>query len=91
MNTGLFVLGVAFLLIGLIMYGYNQVINGLNFSPPNNSPDRPYSSAGIIILVAGLLIIVLSAVTPVTKKKIITNREVSEKPKKKVVIREEIT
>jgi hypothetical protein len=88
MNKGFFVLGVAFLIVGVIMYAYTQSTEGLYFAPPLGVNDRPYATMGIVIIVLGLIVMVAGAFTPSVTRKIVTN-EVEHHPKRKVIVKEE--
>lgn len=90
MNAGLFILGVALLVLGLFMYGYTEAGDeGLYFGPPDGSPNRPYAPFGVVILIAGLLFMIISAVTPEVSRKTVSSTEVIERPKRKTVVHEE--
>ena len=89
MNTGLFVLGIALLVLGLIMFGYSRSTDGFYFAPPNSDYERPYAPIGVVVSILGLVLMIASVMVPVTTQRTVTNTEVMEHPKKKTVVREE--
>ncbi len=82
MNTGIFVLGLIILVLGIFAYGYSP--DGFSFA--FGGDDRPYYGLGILMLIVGLVLMIVGAFVSTTKEVV----DEEDLPVRRTVVREEI-